>query len=136
MVGIVASGLNACDAEDPLTDQVRERGPSLPRCGFVGQTQGERLDQAVHTLSRLEQVSAAVGTRALLTERGVEWLVEQIREQNSLRYHVRRQAGVSVMLNVCRHDVYPTPRRLCLSQNQTPHAQSGLESEPNGNALG
>ena len=97
VVGIVAIGMNARDAEDPLTDQVRERAPNLPRCAFGGQTPGERLDQAVHTLSRLEQVSAAVGTRALLIERGVEWLVEQIREQDSLWYRVRRHAGVSVV---------------------------------------
>ena len=30
MVGIVAIGMNARDAEVPLTDQVRERVPNLP----------------------------------------------------------------------------------------------------------
>ena len=97
VVGIVAIGMTARDAEDPLADQVRERVPNLPRCAFVGQTPGERLDQAVHTLSRLEQDSAAVRTRVLLVERGDEGLVEQIREQNSLWYRVRRHAGVSVV---------------------------------------
>ena len=89
--------MTARDAEDPLADQVRERVPNLPRCAFVGQTPGERLDQAVHTLSRLEQDSAAVRTRVLLVERGDEGLVEQIREQNSPWYRVRRHAGVSVV---------------------------------------
>ena len=97
VVGIVAIGMTARDAEDPLADQVRERVPNLPRCAFVGQTPGERLDQAVHALGRLEQDGAAVGTRVLLVERGDEGLVEQIREQNSLWYRVRRHAGVSVV---------------------------------------
>ena len=74
------SGVTARDAEDPLADQVRERVPNLPRCAFVGQTPGERLDQAVHALGRLEQDGAAVGTRVLLVERGDEGLVEQIRK--------------------------------------------------------
>ena len=58
--------------------------PNLPRCASIGQTQGERLDQAVHALGRLEQDGAAVRTRVFLIERGDEGLVEQIREQNSL----------------------------------------------------
>ena len=45
--------MTARDAENPLADQVRERVPNLPRCAFVGQTPGERLDQAVHALGRL-----------------------------------------------------------------------------------
>ena len=57
-VGIVAIGMTARDAEDPLADQVRERVPNLPRCAFVGQTPGERLDQAIHALGRLEQDGA------------------------------------------------------------------------------
>ena len=97
VVGIVAIGMTARDAEDPLADQVRERVPNLPRCAFVGQTPGERLDQAIHALGRLEQDGAAVGTRVFLVERGDEGLVEQIREQNSLWYRVRRHAGVSVV---------------------------------------
>ena len=98
VVGIVAIGMTARDAEDPLADQVRERVPNLPRCALVGQTPGERLDHAVHTLSRLEQDSAAVGTRVLLIERGDEGRGEQIREQNRLWYRVRRHAGVSVVV--------------------------------------
>ena len=38
VVGIVAIGMTARDAEDPLADQVRERVPNLPRCAFVGQS--------------------------------------------------------------------------------------------------
>ena len=97
VVGIVAIGMTARDAEDPLADQVRERVPNLPSRALVGQTPGERLDQAVHALSRLEQDGAAVGTRVFLVERGDEGLVEQIPEQNSLWYRVRRHAGVSVV---------------------------------------
>ena len=89
--------MTARDAEDPLADQVRERVPNLPRCAFVGQTPGERLDQAIHALGRLEQHGAAVGTRVFLVERGDEGLVEQIREQNSLWYRVRCHAGASVV---------------------------------------
>ena len=83
VVGIVAIGMTARDAEDPLADQIRERVPNLLRGALVGQTPGERLDQAVHALGRLEQDGAAVGTRVFLVERGDEGLVEQIREQNS-----------------------------------------------------
>ena len=97
VVGIVAIGMTARDAEDPLADQVRERVPNLPRCAFVGQTPGERLDQAIHALGRLEQDGAAVGTRVFLVERGDEGLVEQIREQNSLWYRIRCHAGASVV---------------------------------------
>ena len=71
--------------------------PNLPRCAFVGQTPGERLDQAVHALGRLEQDGAAVRTRVLLVERGDEGLVEQIRKQNTLWYRVRCHAGASVV---------------------------------------
>ena len=97
VVGIVAIGMTARDAENPLADQVRERVPNLPSGALVGQTPGERLDQAVHALGRLEQDGAAVGTRVFLVERGDEGLVEQIREQNSLCYRVRRHAGVSLV---------------------------------------
>ena len=93
VVGIVAIGMTARDAEDPLADQVRERVPNLPRCAFVGQTPGERLDQAIHALGRLEQDGAAVGTRVFLVERGDEGLVEQIRgtEQSVVSYQVSRR---------------------------------------------
>ena len=76
VVGIVAIGMTARDAEDPLADQIRERVPNLLRGALVGQTLGERLDQAVHALGRLEQDGAAVGTRVFLVERGDEGLVE------------------------------------------------------------
>ena len=82
VVGIVAIGMTARDAASAGRS---ERVPNLPRCALVGQTPGERLDHAVHTLSRLEQDSAAVGT-VLLIERGDEGLGEQIREQNRLWY--------------------------------------------------
>ena len=97
MVGIVAIGMTARDAEDPPGGSGPRACAGLPRCAFVGQTPGERLDQAVHVLGRLEQDGAAGGTRVLLVERGDEGLVEQIREQNSLWYRVRRHAGVSVV---------------------------------------
>ena len=45
----------------------------------------------------LSRTGAAVGPRLFLVEPGDEKLVEQIREQNSLWYRVRRHAGVSVV---------------------------------------
>ena len=109
VVGIVAIGMTARDAEDPLADQIRERVPNLLRGALVGQTPGERLDQAVHALGRLEQDGAAVGTRVFLVERGDEGLVEQIREQNSLWHRVRRHAGISVVAKtLCTLRLYHT----------------------------
>ena len=69
----------------------------FPGARLSARHRGERLDQAVHALGRLEQDGAAVGTRVLLVERGDEGLVEQIREQNSLWYRVRCHAGASVV---------------------------------------
>ena len=88
----------AGDAEDPLTDQLLERVPDLVRRAFVDQTPGERLDQAVHALGRLEQDGAAIGARLLAVELGDEGLVEQIREQDSLWYRVERHARASVVV--------------------------------------
>ena len=65
----------------------------FPGGALVGQTPGERLDQAVHALGRLEQDGAAVGTRVFLVERGDEGLVEQIRgtEQSVLSCQASRR---------------------------------------------
>ena len=97
VLGIVAVGMAAGDAEDALADQVRERVPNLLRRALVAQAPGERLDQPVHALGRLEQDRPAVGACLLLVELGEQWLVEQIREQNSLWYSVGRHAGASVV---------------------------------------
>ena len=99
-VRIVAVRMPAGDAEDPLADQVRQRVPDLLRRAGIGQTPGQRLEQAVHALGRLEQDRPAVGTRLFLVEPGVQRLVEQIREQNSLWYRVGRHAGASVMVKM------------------------------------
>ena len=74
----------AGDTEDPLANQVFERVPNLLRRAFIHQTAGERLDQAIHPLGRLEQHGPAIRTRLLAVEGGHERLVEQIREPNSL----------------------------------------------------
>ena len=58
---------------------------------LVAQAPGERLDQPVHALGRLEQDRPAVGACLLLVELGEQWLVEQIREQNSLWHSVVTQ---------------------------------------------
>ena len=97
MVGIVAIGMAAGDTEDPLADQVLERVPNLLRRAFIHQTAGERLDQAIHPLGRLEQHGPAIRTRLLAVEGGHERLVEQIREPNSLWYRGVRHARASVV---------------------------------------
>ena len=38
VVGVVAVGMTARDAEDPLSDQLRERVPNLLRRALVGET--------------------------------------------------------------------------------------------------
>ena len=98
VLGIVAVGMTAGDAEDALADQVRERMPNLLRRALVAQAPGERLDQPVHTLGRLEQDRPTVGACLLLVELGHQRLVEQIREQNTLWYSVGRHAGASVVV--------------------------------------
>ena len=97
VLGIVAVGMAAGDAEDALADQVRERVPNFLRRALVAQAPGERLDQPVHALGRLEQNRPAVGACLLLVELGDQQLVEQIREQNSLWHSVGRHAGASVV---------------------------------------
>jgi hypothetical protein len=99
-VAVVAVGMAAGDAEDAPADQVRERVPSLVRRPLVEQTPGERLDQAVDALGCLQQNRPAVGTGLLLVELGMQRLVEQIREQNSLWYSVGCHAGASVVAQV------------------------------------
>ena len=119
VVGIVAIGMTARDAEDPLADQVRERVPNLPRCAFVGQTPGERLDQAVHALGRLEQDGAAVGTRVLLVERGDEGLSNRSGNRTLCGIVSGVTQGPPSWLNVCIHYVCTTRRPWCLSQINT-----------------
>ncbi len=82
-VAVVAVGVAAGDAEDALTDQVRERVPGLVRRPLVEQTPGERLDQAVDALGCLQQNRPAVGAGLLLVELGDDGLGEHIGEQNS-----------------------------------------------------
>ena len=60
VVGVVAIGMTAGNAEDPLADQIRERVPNLPRRAPVGQTPGKPLDEAVHALGRLEEDGTAI----------------------------------------------------------------------------
>ena len=54
----------------------------------------------VDALGCLQQNRPAVGAGLLLVELGVQRLVEQIREQNSLWYSVGRHAGASVVAQV------------------------------------
>ena len=70
LVGIVAIGMAAGDAEDPLADQVLGRVPNLLRRPFIHQTPGDPLDQAIHPLGYLAQHGAAIGTRLLTVDGG------------------------------------------------------------------
>ena len=99
-VAVVAVGMAAGDTENALADQVRQRVTSLVRRSLVEQAPGERLDQAVDALGGLQQNRPAVGAGLLLVELGVQRLVEQIREQNSLWYSVGRHARASVVAQV------------------------------------
>ena len=72
-------GMTARDAEDPLARSAH-LCRIFPAARLSSSQPRERLDQAVHTFSRLEQDGAAVGTPVFLVERGDEGLVEQIRE--------------------------------------------------------
>ena len=100
MVGVVVVGMAARDAEDPLAEQIRKRVSNLPRCAPVSQAAGERLDEAVYPLGRLEQDGAAIGTRLLLLEGRDQGLLEQVREEDSLWYRVGCHAGASVVAQV------------------------------------
>ena len=97
VVGVVAIGMAAGNAEDPLAEQLRQRVPNLPEFPPVHQTAGETRHQPIHALGRLEQDGAAIGTRVLAVERGDEGLVEEIRKEDSLWYRMGRHARASVV---------------------------------------
>ena len=96
-VGIVAIGMAARDAEDPLAQQIRQRMPNLAGLPVVDQTLGEPLDHAILTLRGFEQDRTAIGAPVLLIEGGDEGLVEEIWEEDSLWYRVGRHASASVV---------------------------------------
>ena len=75
-VRIVAIGVPAGDAEDPLADQILERVADLLGRPAINQTPGKRLDQAIHSVGRLEQDGSATRTCLLAVERGHDRLVE------------------------------------------------------------
>ena len=77
VVSVVAIGMAAGNAEDPLAEQLRQRVPDLPGLPPVDQTAGKARHQPVQPLRRLEQNRAAIGTRVLAVERGNEGLVEE-----------------------------------------------------------
>ena len=96
-VPIVAIGMAARDAEDPLPQQIRQRVADLAGLPVVDQTVGEPLDQPVLSLRRLQQNGSAIGSRMRLIERRDDRLREQIREQDSLWYRLGVQASASVV---------------------------------------
>ena len=97
VVGVVAIGMTAGNAEDPLSEQRRQRVPDLPGLPPVHQTPGETRHQPIHALRRLEQDGAAIGTRVPAVERRDEGLVEEIRKEDSLWYRMGRHVRASVV---------------------------------------
>ena len=97
VVGVVAIGMTAGNAEDPLAEQLRQRVPDLPGLPSVHQTPGETRHQPIHALRRLEQDGAAIGTRVPAVERRDEGLVEEIRKEDSLWYRIGRHVRASVV---------------------------------------
>ena len=107
VVGVVAIGMTAGNAEDPLAEPLRQRVPDLPELPPVHQTPGETRHQPIHALRRLEQHSATIGTRVLAVERRDEGLVEEIRKEDSLWYLLRCHAGASVVGKwLCQQHLY------------------------------
>ena len=120
-VAVVAVEMAAEDAENALADQVRQRLTSLVRRSLVEQALGERLDQTVDALGGLQQNRPAVGAGLLLVELGVQRLLEQIREQNSLWYSVGRHARASVVAQVVVNTAF-VPYGGSLSVPESEHA--------------
>ncbi len=107
VVGVLAIGMTAGNAEVPLAEQRRQRVPDLPERPPVHQTLGETRHQPIHALRRLEQDSATIGTRVLAVERRDEGLVEEIRKEDSLWYRLRCLAGASVVGKwLCQQHLY------------------------------
>ena len=69
VVGLVAIGMTAGNAEDPLAEQFRQRVPDLPGLPPVDQPAGKACHLPVQLLLRLEQTRAAIGIRVLAVER-------------------------------------------------------------------
>ena len=69
MLGVVAVGMAAGDAEDPLAEQVRHRVPDLAGFAPVDQTANKPGHQPVYLLGRLQQHGAPVGAAADRTGR-------------------------------------------------------------------
>ena len=99
VVGVLAIGMTAGNADDPLAEQLRQRVPDLPGLPPVDQTAGKARHQSVQPLRRLAQNRAAIGTRVLAVERRDEGRVEEIWKEDSLWYRIGRHARASVAGN-------------------------------------
>ena len=131
MVGVIAVGMAAGDAEDPLSEQVGQRVPHLARFAPVDQTADEPGHQPVHLLGRLEQNGAAVGAGMRPIEAGDQPLVEQVRTQDSLQYRVERHAGASVVAQVVVDTALVPHRGSCVCTDiGTRRELSRLASQP------
>ena len=107
VLGVVAIGMTAGNAENPLAEQLRQRVPDLPGLPPVHQTPGETRHQPIHALRRLEQDGAAIGSRVLAVERCDERLVEEIQKEDSLWYRIGRHARASVVGKcMCQQHLY------------------------------
>ena len=97
VVGVIAIGMAARDAEDPLADQFHQRVPDLPGFPPVDQMASEARQQPVHALRRLMQDGAAIGTRMLAIECRDQGRIDEIWEQDSLWYRFGCHVGASVV---------------------------------------
>jgi hypothetical protein len=82
--GIVAIRITAGDGIEPLAHQVPDGVPDLARLARVSDAADQCLGQSESPIARLQQDRAAVGTGMVLVKFGDDWLVCQIRKQNTL----------------------------------------------------
>src|SRR5215203_4621966 len=83
--------MTTSDAEDPLGQQIPERVPYVRRLSIIDEGAGKAVNQRIPTLGGLQQDRAAIGAGVLLIKGGNEWVIEEVREENSLWYRRGRQ---------------------------------------------
>jgi hypothetical protein len=111
--GVVAVGVAAGEAEEPLPEQLERLMPDLARLPGIVEALGQPLSEPPVGIDPLEQDRATVGTGVRLVEDGDDGLAFRVELERDLRYTVCSHRASSVeCLEGRRHRFYSTGERL------------------------